>query len=479
MLTKHYKELKAKIQSEYSGSLFTKVFAGWALLTFLISFNSFFNDGLLSKNSSMPCFPHAQECKAIFETFNLTPLPYSYSESMFFTLIFTLIVLAGFYIYKKEYFKAHLLLWILLIIKLFITLNNYGVGNFDYYDIAIIFIFLLYPSRIDLVKLMLVILYFLASTIKIHEGWILGTYFSSLIYGLPLVPDILIPFVTNIVIIMQIVGCWFLVSKNKRIAECAFYFFIFFHLYSTILVGYRYPITTVFSLIIIYVLSKDGNYSQNFSLKKSTAAFYIFTIFLFCLQSVAYIIPGDQKLTLEGNNYGLYMFEANHQCISKIKEFEGNEFVQMSYDSRNRCDPYIYLKNIQKNYCEVVSRKPVKWTFDHSINGSSLMRIVDEKDVCSLIYKPFINNVWIKTEKNASAVGKVYKNVTLTNRGIDQIIVEKDGYIFPSSLSSSTPVIKSDLQLLLERHVSEIKFFYWLLWFSMFGYMLYRLIRIN
>lgn len=473
-----FKKKSLAIQRQYSENLFPKIFAGWALLTFLISFNSFFGDGLLSTYSSHPCFPSFQGCKSLFETFNLIPLPYAYGESVFFTILFGIIVLGAFYIYKKEYFKTHVLLWLLLAVKTFIVVTNYGVGNFDYYDIVIIFVFLIYPSRIDLVKLTLVILYFLASTIKIHEGWILGTYFSSLVYGLPLIPDALIPLAVNVVTIMQIVGCWFLLSKNRKISDYTMYFFIFFHLYSTILVAYRYPITTVLSLLIIFVISRDTNYVNDFSLRKNTVVFYLFVVFLFSLQSIAILIPGDQKLTLEGNNYGLYMFEANHQCISRVQQIGKPEIVKMSYDSRNRCDPYIYLKSIQSLYCsKATTTNKVHWVFDHSINGEPLRRIVDEADVCTLVYLPFTHNTWIKTEKEAPIVGNVYKNVTLTSRGGDTNILTKDGYIFPSFLAKSSPVTKTALQLFLEKYIIEIKYFYWGIWFSSLSYALYILIK--
>lgn len=468
------KSIPTSVQESYANKLFPKLFSGWALLTFLVSFNDYLGSGYLSTKSSLPCFPHFQGCKNFFDYINLIPLPYGYGESIFFTVLLGLLVLGAYYLYEKKFFRLHLILWSLFLVKSFILLTNYGLGNYDYYDTAVIFVFLLYPSRHDLVKLVFVILYFLASTIKIHEGWILGTYFSSLYYGLPLIPDNLIPLATNIIILTQMVGCWFLLSSNKKLSSYALYFFIFFHLYSTILVGYRYPITSLLSLLVIFFAGKKDHYIQNFSLKKNTLIFYLFIVILFIGQSISYLIPGDQKLTLEGNNYGLYMFEANHQCISYVTVQSGRQSVAASYDARNRCDPYMYMKNLQRNYCTTPVEK-VSWIFDHSINGGPFRRIVDESDVCSLIYKPFARNTWIQDEQQAITVGKTYKNVYI--KGSDNTVIRNGEYIYAQGLSNSAPNQSSAFQLTLEKFSPQIKFFYWLIWTGTLLLMLYKLVR--
>ena len=467
------KSILTSTQETYTNKLFPKLFAGWALLTFLISFNDYWGSGYLSTKSPLPCFPHFQNCKDIFNSINLIPLPYSYSESIFFTLLLGLMVLGAYYLYEKKFSRLHLILWTLFLVKSFILLTNYGLGNYDYYDTAVIFVFLLYPSRHDLVKLVFVILYFLASTIKIHEGWILGTYFSSLYYGLPLIPDSLIPLATNISTLMQMVGCWFLLSSNKKLSTYTLYFFIFFHLYSTILVGYRYPITSLLSLLVIFYAGKKDSYLQNYPLKRSTLIFYLFITLLFIGQSISYLIPGDQKLTLEGNNYGLYMFEANHQCVSYATQGD-RRFISASYDARNRCDPYIYMKNLQKNLC-TTSAGEVSWFFDHSINGGPFRRIVDEPDVCSLVYKPFTRNSWIKDENQAIIMGKTYKNVYI--KGSDTTVIRNGDYIYAQGLSNSKPNQTTSFQLRLEKYSFQIKFLYWLLWGGTLLFMLYKLIK--
>jgi len=176
-------------------------------------------------------------------------------------------------------------------------------------------IVLFIPYKAWFLRLTFVFLYFLSATIKIHEGWILGTYFTSLQTGLALFGNDIAPLVTMTVIGMQIVGAWFLLSQNESKRAVFFIFFFTFHLYSIIYVGWRYPSSDLFMLCTLFYLYKNPS-PVGFS--KKTIIPYGFLLLLLFLQFFPKLIPGDQKFTLEGNNLGLYMFEANHQCISRV-----------------------------------------------------------------------------------------------------------------------------------------------------------------
>ena len=114
------------------------------------------------------------------------------------------------------------------------------------------------------------------------------------------------------------------------------------------------------------------------------------------LQFISILIPGDEKLTMEGNKYGLYMFEANHQCISKftIENHDGTEDIleRQVESARSRCDVYRYWFTVSKRYCQEKSIEKISWTFDHSINGGPFLRIVEQENICDLQYKPFSHN---------------------------------------------------------------------------------------
>lgn len=466
-----------EIQEDYSNSVFPKLMAGWAFLTFLISFNHYFSSGYLTTNSYLPCFPHFQSCKIFLGQIGLAAVPFGYTEAAVYALLFGLLVLGCYYLYAQKYVRVHLIIIALLLFKILIALTNYGIGNFDYYDIAILLVFIAYPGRHDLVKLMFVILYFLASTIKIHSGWIAGTYFSSLYYGLPFVPETLIPLATNIVIVMQMIGCWLLLSNNRKLSNFVLWFFIFFHLYSTVLVGYRYPITSLLSLLIIFIINTNKEHLQNYSLTLKHFFFFCIVLLFSVGQLIPYLIPGDHKITLEGNSYGLYMFEANHQCISRVtNSITKKEDIQFSYDARNRCDPYAYLYRLQNKYCEGKDSL-LSWTFDHSINGESFIRIVNSQNLCSLQYKPFVHNEWILYGTSTQVIGKPYRNVYLTDEGIDSTALAKGDHLYPPTLARSYPVTRTFLQELLIKNNSYFITGYWILWFVTLFSVLYLWLR--
>lgn len=359
------------------------------------------------------CKPYFQECA---QWYFLRALPNGYSQSTLYMLLFGSLLMVAYFMYRKEWVKAHLALlpafiWHVLVVFMLTDLN---IGNYDYYLAIFALIILFIPHKEFFLKLGLVLFYFLYTSAKIHETWILGSYFSALKTGLPLFPDWAIPVWTNLVIFMEMVAAWFLLSRNETLQRSVLAFFVGFHLYSGILVEYRYPATVLPTLFILFgPLYRHTPVPLD---RKAVAGWSLVTL-LFFAQMAPLMIQGDEKLTLEGNSYGLYMFEANHQCISTVRYIYVDGEVQErrgeSISSRNRCDPYHAWFRIRTR-CRAndmaISR--AEWTFDHSINGGPFLRIVDVADACALSYNPFGRNPWIRTEKdNPPVIGYPVENV--------------------------------------------------------------------
>ena len=102
---------------------------------------------------------------------------------------------------------------------------------------------------------------------------------------------------------------------------------------------------------------------------------------------------------------------ALHQ--DKIYKEKGQTVQEERYETGaawNRCDPYEYFTRI-KQRCEKNSYiERIALEFDHSINGGPFYRIIDERDVCELEYKPFSHNEWIKLPGEAPIVGYPLKD---------------------------------------------------------------------
>lgn len=390
---------------------------GATIFSYFIAFNSWVDSSALTidafHKATHTCWPYFQTCG---EWLFLRTLPEGYSQTILYMGLFGFLILSVYFIYRKDWTLAHLallpaFLWHTL--GVFVLTYSFS-GNYEYYLFTFAFILLFLPHKEFFLKLSVVLLYFMSTVAKIHPTWVMGTYFSALKTGLPLFPDWSIPIFTNLVIFMEMVGAWFLLSRRWILQRAALVFFLIFHVYSGILVEYRYPATVLPTLLVLF-----GPMYRHTRIPlgwRSSLGFLFLGAYLFIQLGSHFLIPGDEKLTMEGNKYGLYMFEANHQCISDARAIydDGTERVQYleSASARNRCDPYRFWFRI-KRACE---RDPhissVSWTFDHSINGGPFLRIVDVSDACVLEYKAFVHNEWIKTEKdNPALIGYPLENV--------------------------------------------------------------------
>lgn len=382
---------------------------GALLFAHYIAFSSWLQEPSTTVDAAVQgthrCWPYFQSCG---EWLFLQALPIGYSQSVLYMLLFGSFVLCGYLMYRNEWLLAHIVLvpafvWHFLVTFVFTMAL---AGNYEYYLFILTLILLFLPHKLFFLQLSLVFFYVLSTVAKNHEAWILGTYFSALKEGLPLFPKWSIPIWTNLVIFMEMVGAWFLMSRPGIMQRSVLAFFVLFHLYSGILVGYRYPATVLPVLFIVF-----GPLYQKLRVpfdRRSIIGWSLIALML-CLQFVPRVIPGDEKLTLEGNYYGLYMFESNHQCrwVARIHTEDGvaEEVVRESVNARYRCDPYAVffsLKSICQRHEGEVTR--IEWTFDHSINGNPFLRIVDVQDACALSYRPFAHNAWIKTENDEPAV---------------------------------------------------------------------------
>ncbi len=389
---------------------------GALLFTYYVSFSDLVRSNAITiqayESNTYRCWSYFQNCG---EYYFLTNLPHGYSQPILYVFFFGLMLLTVFLIWKKDWVLAHILILILFLWKFLVmfVLTSSASGNYDYYDIIFSIIFLLLPYKLFFLKLSFVLLYFLSTTIKIHEGWILGTYFTALKTGLPIFPDSLAPLITNIVIGMQMIGAWFLLSSNKVLQRTVLVYFVCFHLYSGILVYYRYLSTALPMLLILFGPLYSPTVTPLF--KKSLAG-WVFISLLISWQFIPHVIAGDQKMTLEANRFGIYMFEANHQCVSTptVHLMDGTIFSQTteSASARSRCDPYKYWFELKQNCLRHKNIARISWTFDHSINGGPFYRIVDSVNMCELEYKTFKHNTWIKLPTdNPSIIGYPVKNV--------------------------------------------------------------------
>ncbi len=432
--------------SEIEGQPILQWAFGALLFYFFVTFSVWINASYITVETAERgaiCWPYLKNCG---DFYFLHQLPYGYSQGILYMLFYGVLMTIVYYMWKQQWVRAHMLmtglfLWKFLVLFL---LSYVSGGPYDYYHIALLSVLLFVPHKEFFLKVAFVWMYFMSVTVKFTPAWVLGTYFTSMDTGIPLFPRWSIIFATNIVIFVQIVECWFLLSRNWVLQRLSLVFALFFHLYSGILVGYNYPSVTL--PIIAIMFGPMYRYTPIPFNRKAIAGFCVIAaIGLF--QLLGFVTPTNRYLTLEGYRFGMFMFEANHQCAATITErttrtpdtsgdFErvagmercedfycivkkattktaiGSD-IELRYESataRNRCDPYNWYSRL-KSLCERdPSIRSIALTFDHSINGEPFYRIVDTPDICALNYTFFKHNEWIKLPPEAENVGFPHRN---------------------------------------------------------------------
>lgn len=358
------------------------------------------------------CPPYFKSCG---DWYFLEALPQGYSQTFFYMVIFGLFLWIIYLIANKKWKEAQINLIPIFLWHAANTLflTHFQGGNYEYYLIVFGIVLLFLPHKEFFLKLSLVSFYVISTVAKIHPAWIEGGYFTAMRTGLPFFPDWSIPVFTNLVILAEMLGSWLLLAKKGFWQRSAVVFFTIFHLYSGILVEYRYPATVLPMILIVF----GPWYKQSkVPLDKKSISGWVLILILFTIQiGSVLLIPGDEKLTLEGNRYGLYMFESNHQCISEAKIHYKDGSQKDSYrignSARDRCNPYVFWFRFN-NQCDTFEKiERISWTFDHSINGGPFYRIVDTENICDLDYRAFGRNEWIKEASDSEEIGYPVRNV--------------------------------------------------------------------
>ena len=337
-----------------------------------------------------------------YQYFFLEANPHGYSYNLLFALMGGLLVLLVVWGYQGKWRRAHALMSILFFIKLFfgVILNGEVSMAFEIFHMLPCFVFLFSRKKLGSLKLTLIVLYFFSGIVKIHEAWIAGTYFSTLKLGLPFIPRSIIPVVTNIGILLELIGSWFLLSQKRLLKDIIFWSLIVFHIYSSLFIGFRFPLHSLPFLIILF----GGPIYQ----ARTISLVSILSLMVFSLFNlIPFLIPGDHKITYEGMSLAVNMFDSNRQAFSRVIFFHSDgkqqeDFNTITANSFERIVPYKLWYRI-KTKCEREHLNRAKWILDISNNGNAYRRVIDTENACVLDYKSLQHNEWINL--NGPVVG--------------------------------------------------------------------------
>lgn len=402
------------------------------------------------------CWPYFTNCDSI-RWLPKRSESYLYIAQVSF-LFFTLL-LSGYYFIRKEWKLSLSIFAFLAAFKLFTfaVLTFRLPGNFEYFHLLPVAAFLFLRPRKESMQVLVASLFFLATTMKFHEAWILGTYFTSLKLGLPFIPDELVPIATNLVISLEIFAPWLLFSSNNFLRKLSIASITFFLIYSVLLVGIHYQSFSLLPFLGLFVFD-DLSIRQETSRRERIACLVVVCL-VFLIHIPQFFVPKDNRYTMQSYRLGVWMFDSNHQCVSTIKIFNKNGTTEVSsYASNmamNRCPAYPILEANQrlcKDNLDHITK--ISWTLDHSINGGPFYRIVDTDNACSLHYSHFLENDWlVSNPSDEHIVGYPRKNYP------DRDEIGENGIIFDTPSIRKTPIQKT-----LSRFLNEIRWFWITLW---------------
>jgi len=443
-----------KKNEEFSNSERLFVFA--SLFLFIFDLNKISYGTMEGGQSCWPHFPKCREWLPLLET-----LPSSYAHQFLFTVVFLFITLALISVLKNRRRPALILLSLLTAFKFFyhFVWTYTGNHNFEYFHLVPTIAFLINSkARVLGAQVAWVVLYFLAAFVKIDESWIVGSYFSTLELGLPLFPNSSIPFVTQGVLIAECFLSWGLL--NKKFHRLSLIFWLIFHVYSVLLVGFFYPVRCVLFLIVLFW---DLPTLDSFRSKLSTVTVSLLTLLI--VMQVSWIgVPENTRQTLRFEGYGFNMFDSNFQCISQIKTHAGNQqlvALEEYSQARFRCGPRMFLERYKRK-CKKSNLDSMEWRLWQSTNGNPFYEIVNTSNACNLEFSLFGENSWIDLKKN-KIVGYPRKNsVDSESRHLS------DG--IPRIVYDTPEELLSPFQNILLRYLNVFKMFYFTFWTALLGY---------
>jgi len=253
----------------------------------------------------------------------------------FFECLAPLLLLAGLFAVKFLFYISDFML----------------LANYDHMHLFFVLMFLVSRSRLFFMRAGLGVWYILSGLVKLTPSWLQGDYFNSIPGKFPLIPkeDWVVTAMCQLVILMELVGplCWF--SRYRWLRWFSMGSFVAFHLYSGVVVGFRYP-NLMLPVVLCLFWKADKPFTEGFR----CAPRDFFSWFLLALGlwggTVSWWIPGDARLTGEGRYFGAFMYDAERRVQFEAQLVKGDERVIINVE-RQWQEPINFGTFVWKTKC--------------------------------------------------------------------------------------------------------------------------------
>jgi hypothetical protein len=296
--------------------------------------------------------------------------------------------------------------------KLFVLALDFRLRrNQHYMALWVTGAFLLVPGRREALRVLVVLFYFWAGTLKLNWEWLSGAGLYRplwLIHGRELVMA-----ACAYVIVMELVVAWGLLSARRWIFWGTLAQLALFHVMSWPVVGFFYPVL-MFMLLTLIVLDRTRpSASSRADLLgplwrgAARAGTYATLIGFSLFQLFPYTFPGDRAITGEGRIYGLHMFDARVACkaVATVRDRSGAVHtvnLKPGLPPRMDCDPLV-IYHRARNLClgrGLLARDVADLDLRLASRRTSdlaLREVIDLRNFCTSmpLYRPLRHNEWI------------------------------------------------------------------------------------
>jgi hypothetical protein len=272
-------------------------------------------------------------------------------------------------------------------------------------------VFLFVPGKRDALRVLIVLFYFWAGTLKLNWEWLSG---AALYRPLWFFTGAGVVAACAYVVVLELAIAWGLLAERAWVFWATFAQIALFHVMSWAVVDFFYPLL-MFALIAIYPLARLlprpggrvgllGPFTRGTLGWGSYATAAIFSI----LQLVPHAYPGDPAVTGEGRLYALHMFDAKVECeaYADVRAADGTVRrlnLRRGLLVRIDCDP-IVLHGRARNLCEHRSQLADDIAeLDLHLRARRttdpiLHEVIDVPGFCAkrLRYDPIRHNAWIR-----------------------------------------------------------------------------------
>ena len=348
-LKKYFKNQIKEIESS-KALMYFGVFLSFIHILVYYSFNWFtFYNFYVIDHPSRACWSFFSDC-----SFLKFPSVLSVKIIIFIYLLLAFISLYLF-LTKKIKYGYFILLFLSLFMYFIILFDFKNMGNFYYMPLALMFLFLLFPSKKISIPIMSVLFYVFSGILKLYNSdWLAGGQLHSMESWNPY----FILFLTHSTVIFQIFISPLALLKHW-VKYIAFLYFILFHIVSYYWIPLWYGVICCAWLSIFPLIWFVDKSHKNLIEEIFTKNFKKITLIPLMLFMVAQVAPrlyykGDTAVTGEGRTWSLNMYDAKVFCdshVNMIYKDRTESFYRRSdwLSSRIGCDPYLYYLDAKKS----------------------------------------------------------------------------------------------------------------------------------